>query len=251
MFPVTHLYVAQRVLGTLNPHIVLGSLFPDMAVAGLMSWNQSHRCGRPFMKCSSGNGRLAEFGLGILMHGVEPEGLDYYGDEKYEPYDRGVSFEWGKPLIPSVQETCNLPRETAAWKSHNFIEMAIEREIALRNPALCEALASAFKAPSAIVEVSEALGSCFSLDPKRIVRGYDRLQYYIEAWPDAYLKLASKYSLQLQAKHQVFVEAEALVPILERAGKIVSSRWENLLDGLISPIRGMVEKETGMKSLRG
>ncbi|NLJ57069.1 MAG: hypothetical protein GX334_08515 [Firmicutes bacterium] len=145
MYPLTHIYFARKALGFLDDAVVLGSVFPDIIVVTGLDWKLSHTRGLKFwQRCSQqGNKALRNFSLGVITHGIEPKGLDYYSDKQYKDFEKGYCFEKARPLVNSVVKACRLPADDGWWKAHNFIEMGVELYIYEKQPELLALLRQA------------------------------------------------------------------------------------------------------------
>lgn len=144
MYPLTHIYFAHKALGFLDDAVVLGSVFPDIIVVTGLDWKLSHTRGWKFWQCfQEGNKDLRNFSLGVVTHGIEPKGLDYYSDKQYKNFEKGYCFEKARPLVNNVVEACCLPAADGWWKAHNFIEMGVELYIYEKQPELLTLLRQA------------------------------------------------------------------------------------------------------------
>ena len=127
MFPLTHIALAREVLGRENPQTILGSVFPDFAVFLGVGRNMAHEMGPDFFDfCLRYYPEHMDFALGILTHGTNLPGLDYFADEAYDGKDVGYCFQRAQAIAEKVRDVCRLPEEMALWKAHNFIEMSFE-----------------------------------------------------------------------------------------------------------------------------
>ncbi len=144
MFPLTHIVLAKQVLAKENPQTVLGSVFPDFAVFLKVGRNMAHEMGPDFFDfCCRYYPNHLDFALGILTHGTNLPGLDYYADEAYDGKDVGYCFQRAEKIAEKVREVCRLPENMALWKAHNFIEMSFEVLTAEKYPDIeTRALAS-------------------------------------------------------------------------------------------------------------
>ncbi len=204
MFPLTHLYFADKLWHRVPglPYdaslIALGCTFPDIVMAGLLEHPQTHRgVGNLVNFFQEQAPELLPFALGVLTHGSEPKGLDYYGDEKYQTYERGYCFEKAKPLVADVVKYCNLPDKYGWWKAHNFIEMAIEIELGELRPDLQQRLYNAYQDTGMIQRVSEILQEYFQKPIQEIVSSINFFAKFIAREAINTTELAEKYCLQM------------------------------------------------------
>ncbi len=228
MFPLTHLYFAEKVwklvpeLPYNRPLLTLGSTFPDVVVAGFLDHAQTHQgAGRmvDFFKAHAPG--LLPFALGVLTHGSEPRGLDYYGDEKYQDFERGYCFEKARPIIADVVKYCRLPEEYGWWKAHNFIEMAIEVELGETHPELQRQLYAAYHDSEAISRVSAVLGDYFGRPAGEVFNSITFFTRLIALESITAAELAEKYGLQMKTKHNICIDLAGVEATIHRARYLV------------------------------
>ena len=127
MFPIVHYYTNQIAYGQVPPLMVLGGLFPDLAVGTGMSRDEGHQMGAGFFEwCATQAPNMLPLARGIISHGVLPYGVDYYADEYWPGCEKGWCFDQGKPWIKRIASVTHLPQYLWWWKSHNFVEMSYE-----------------------------------------------------------------------------------------------------------------------------
>lgn len=144
MYPLTHIYFARKALGFLDDAVILGSVFPDIIVITGLDWHLCHTRGWVFWQHFQKEDKdLRNFSLGVITHGIEPKGLDYYSDKQYMDFEKGYCFEKARPLVDSVVDACYLPVADGWWKAHNFVEMGVELYIYEKQPELLTLLRQA------------------------------------------------------------------------------------------------------------
>ena len=145
MFPVTHIWFGEKVLGELDNQSILGTIFPDMVISGCLDYDTTHKSGwKLYEFFKKEYPEFLGFARGTISHGVDPKGLDYYGDEKYRGIEKGYCFQKAMEIVDKVVG-CSIPKELGLWKAHNFIEMAIEVEIDELNPVAHAKMKAAMK----------------------------------------------------------------------------------------------------------
>ncbi len=204
MYPLTHLYFAKRVLGYLDDPTALGSIFPDVLILSGMAWKESHSLGQKIWRLFSEKEEdLLHFSLGVITHGVEPRGLDYYSDEKYKGYEKGYCYEKAKPLISRVVQACNISAENGWWKAHNFIEMGVELYINEKYPRLLTSLRQALNNAPFIGKLCRELSSLLQRDAGLLEESILTFRGFFEEEPlDARL-LALRYQRQIYYSHNI------------------------------------------------
>ena len=232
MYPLTHVYFAQKVLGYIDDATTLGSMFPDMVILCGIPWDGSHRLGItlwPHLKNASGP--IIPFVKGIITHGIEPRGLDYYSDEQYSIFEKGYCFEKARPLVKQVVEALNIPPENGWWKAHNFIEMGIElymddrhswlqRQVfqAFQNKYLIDRLVSDLS--PLLPQRNRPLDHCFSIFENATTQGE------ISA-----ALLAARYEKQINHRHNIdsidILHCQALI---EEGRRIIEAEVEEFFE---------------------
>lgn len=238
MFPATHLYLLEH-LYNLSDEITLGSVFPDTVISNSLSWNDTHRRGREFIRFLSPGQRLEfkSFLHGYLSHGVDPKGLDYYGDENYENSGRGYSFIKSAPLVERVMASCKIDRQMGLWKAHNFIEMGIEVLVSKDAPYLGNCIKSALANDGLINKISKILESFFHVDSGELAISFKRFNDFIGLVPGNIDNLAEKYVFQLNHKHKLEgVMKKDISGLIEAAIIEISGDYEKFLDECVSKI---------------
>ncbi|MCL5772767.1 MAG: hypothetical protein M1536_00095, partial [Firmicutes bacterium] len=232
MFPATHLYLLEH-LYNLSDELTLGSVFPDTVISNSLTWNDTHRRGREFIKFLSPRQRreLKSFLQGYLSHGVDPKGLDYYGDENYENSGKGYSFIKSAPLVERVMACCKIDRSMGLWKAHNFIEMGIEVLVSKDTPRLGDCIKSALVNDELINKISKILEAFFKVDSEEIGRSFKRFNDFIGLEPGNIDNLAEKYVFQLNHKHNLEgVEKKDISMLIEAAIAEISGDYKKFLE---------------------
>lgn len=220
MFPQTHVFFAHQVLGKMTDVIALGSLFPDMLIGGPLNHNKAHSIGYQLLENFRGNPDLSDFARAVITHGIDPGGLDYFGDEKYLDCEKGYCFEKALPLIKATTRACNLPAEMGWWKAHNIVEMGIELRISESGP-YWEMLQQAFRNEPLIMKLGQELSAIIGLGPQELLNRIRRFPRYIVTHRATSSSLASKYQIQMHAKHGIEINVPAVAKLIESASSHV------------------------------
>lgn len=219
MFPQTHVYFAEKVLGRRSDAITLGSIFPDILVGTGIDHKRAHSLGLELLTMFHDSGELKDFALGVATHGISPRGLDYFGDEKYPGYELGYCFEKGRPLVARTIEACNLPERMGLWKAHNIVEMGIEMKISNRDH-YGQVLRRAFNNHKLIAHLAQALAAITG-DTGRLKKRIASFPGYIEVYPATAQSLAGKYRIQMYARHKININTAGVARLIEIAADIV------------------------------
>lgn len=237
MYPQTHVFFAEMVLGRSSDAVTLGSIFPDMAIGAGVHRNVSHGSGLEILDLLGENSRLRDFALANITHGVNPDGLDYYGDEVNPPFERGYCFEKGRGLVEATVRACNIPPEMGWWKSHNIVEMGIEMRIGAAGE-YGRQLYSAFGNQALVEELCERLGVFFGRDPLPFIRRLANFPSYIDLTASTAESLAAKYDHQMYYKHRIHINVAEVAGLIRKAAGMV----EEDVDEFFISVAGKVKR---------
>ncbi|WP_347488124.1 hypothetical protein [Desulfoscipio sp. XC116] len=207
-------------LGRKSDAITLGSIFPDMVISAQVNHTMAHSMGAKLLHIVKANHALADFARGIITHGISPQGLDYFGDEKYPGCERGYCFEKGRPLVKQTIEACNIPPEMGWWKAHNIVEMGIELRISNRG-AYGRTIRQAFNNQEIINQITDLLAGLTGYDPQRLKAQIAGFPGYIEAYKATAQSLADKYRLQMFTRHRININTAKVARLIEIAAEQV------------------------------
>ena len=144
MFPLVHYFVNKKIFGDVPKLMVLGGLWPDLAIGTGYNRNAAHEMGAEFyVWCKENAPQAIPLAQGIISHGSKPFCVDYYSDEYWPGCERGFAFAKGVPYIQRVGETTRMPERFWKWKAHNFVEMSFELMASEKNPNLAPELLAA------------------------------------------------------------------------------------------------------------
>jgi len=222
----THIYCAERIDEHSDSLMLYGSIFPDVAMAGIVSWNISRDMSK---LCQLLNGtKLSPFAKGIMLH-EEPHGIDrlVHGEE-------GYAYAEGAKLIPAVKQFFRADKDHS-FIAHSFIEFAIEVLLYEKEKQLRRSMKSALtsgtrNAPA----ISEALSQCYGTSVFKSRIGIflfnaltsfeycaDRLAHY---WCAGYAA----------TQHGAFLKPKDARTLLEDAKDIVQPTYEQFLEKVIA-----------------
>ncbi len=236
MYPQTHVYFAERVLGKMNDAVALGSIFPDMAIGAGLHRDVSHGSGFEIMDFLRGQEHLKDFALANMTHGVNPNGLDYYCDEKNPPFERGYCFEKGRVLVEATVSACNIPPEMGWWKAHNIIEMGIEMRISSAGD-YGRHLHSAFSNHNLVGDICERLGAFFRRGSLPFMKRIEKFPAYIDLSVSTAESLAAKYDHQMYYKHRIHVNVTEVARLILLAADMVEDDVEEFFSVVVEKVR--------------
>ncbi len=235
MYPLAHLYFAQKALPKFDHTAVLGSVFPDLVIAGGIEWQESHTLGMKMWKHFRGKGQeLVNFTLGVISHGVEPRGLDYYSDEKYGRFERGYCYEKARPLVDSVVEACNISSEDGWWKAHNFIEMGIELYIFERRSELLTVLQEALSRQDIISFLNTELSALLGREKEELEKGFILFEsLFAQEEPLDARVLAMRYQKQIYYRHNIeSIDVGSCRKIIEKSRLLIEDDIEDFFNSV-------------------
>ncbi|OPY58341.1 MAG: hypothetical protein A4E55_00925 [Pelotomaculum sp. PtaU1.Bin035] len=229
LFPQTHVYFAETVLGKQGDAVTLGSILPDMLIGMDFNHYEAHSKGIEIYNFTGRDSSLRYFGNAVATHGFVPEGLDYYGDEKYLDFEKGYCFEKARPFILKTVDACNIPLEMGWWKAHNIIEMGVEFLISSKEH-YSERVMSALFNKCLIDEVDEMLQELWKENNFTFPRRVERFAKLVEIEKATASSLANKYRLQMQLRHQVEIDVTKVAKLIGDAAEKVSLDLEDFFN---------------------
>jgi len=221
LYPQTHIYFAEIVLGKQGDAVTLGSILPDMLIGRDFNHYEAHSKGIEIYNFIDRGSYLRDFGEAVATHGFVPEGLDYYGDEKYLGFERGYCFEKARPLISKTVEACNIPPEMGWWKAHNIVEMGVETLISSTD-RYSERIKSALCNRCLINDVEEVLHNLWKKNELKFAKRVEKFAGLVEIERATTDSLAKKYRLQMHLRHQVEIDVKKVTRLIGEAAEIVS-----------------------------
>ncbi|MDF2521082.1 MAG: hypothetical protein K0R84_1710 [Clostridia bacterium] len=239
MYPITHIWFAEKVLGYRNSSLILGAIFPDIAVTRCLSYLDTHYCGWKLYNHMKQYD--SDFAKAMITHTVNPMGLDYYGDESYKSGYKGYCFQKAKEIAEEVIKACNIPENFGLWKAHNFIEMGIELNVIDADLSLHQDLYKVSQNKSVIDCIAKPVEDYYSLKSGQISESFKRYAEYIELEQPNSSTLAVKYDMQMQSKHGININIEESARIIQSCREIVREDIDEFMDYCTANIRVLVE----------
>ncbi|MFZ5631823.1 MAG: hypothetical protein ACOY40_03180 [Bacillota bacterium] len=244
MYPQTHVYFAEKVLGKMNDAVALGSIFPDMAIGAGVNRDLSHGSGLEILKFLESSHQLRDFALANITHGVNPSGLDYYGDEKNPPCERGYCFEKGRILVEPTIRACNLPEEMGWWKSHNIIEMGIEMRVSTGGN-YGRYLYEAFQNKNLVEEICDRLGAFFGRGFQPFLQRLSNFPSYIDLSASTAESLAAKYDYQMYYKHRIHINVAEVAKLISLAAEVVEDDIDEFFRSVTGKVKDLLSIHDG------
>ena len=208
------------VLGHTTDAIIIGSLFPDLIISRQVEHLAAHSLGTELLPVVRENRPMADFARAIITHGITPQGLDYFGDEKYRDCERGYCFLKGLALVEQTIEACRIPPEMGWWKSHNIVEMGIELLISNRG-SYGPLIRRAFNNEELIKQITNLLPeqtNCLNSGLKKRISGFGKIIEIDQASAES---LAEKYRLQMHYRHDIDIDTNKVARLIKLAAEHV------------------------------
>jgi hypothetical protein len=126
MFFHTHVYYAKRVNKNLDPLKVVGSFLPDLALTGVITWDDLHKKKNIlefFDYVKKNNPEFTSLLKGINYHNT----LDYYTHVEYKDKTPGYAYaSIPSEMPPLLEKALGVTPQRAIASSHNCIEGGVE-----------------------------------------------------------------------------------------------------------------------------
>jgi hypothetical protein len=243
VFPLAHAWLLKRLVPDLTPAHFLGCVWPDMLYGSPLNHTQSHRSGVLLAAHATG-AAFRDFVVGVLTHGSDPHGFDWYSDEQYGPQPpaaRGYAFQHGRALAREAAVACGLPEERGWWKAHNIVEMAFERKFYAAEPVLGERLADACADEALLTAIAAPLSDIFGFPAVALAAAMRRFLGIVELRPVTIASLASAYALQVRLKHpDATPDVERIAALIERAEHEIAGDRQRYLDDCVEGVGRML-----------
>jgi hypothetical protein len=252
MFPIAHAWLLEKLVPQPAPAHYLGCVWPDMLFSSPLSHTQSHRGGDALaayarsLPSSLEGDEFRAFVAGVLTHGTEPHGFDWYSDEEYggrPPAERGYAFQHAKPLASEAALACGLPQEQGWWKAHNLVEMAFESPLYHAQPHLGDRLAATCADETLHARIAALLAGHFAQSADSLALPMRRFAGVVELRPATVEQLARIYAVQVRLKHNGAVaDVAALARLIERAQEDISSDRDAFLATGVAKVGTMLRE---------
>lgn len=250
MFPIAHAYLLKRIVSMPTPAHFLGCVWPDMLFESPLSHPQSHRSGATLAQFTAtlSNGAEREafqaFVTGVLTHGSEPRGFDWYSDEEWggKPLEaKGYAFQHGRALAERAAAACGVAPELGWWKAHNIVEIAFERPLYATDAELGQRLEDACLDLELMRRVAAPLAVYFQLAAEDFVTPMRRFREVVQLHPVDAAASARTYALQVRLKHPGAEPDEAAIAaLIEAAERDIASDRDAYLDECVARVGAML-----------
>lgn len=172
MFHHTHAYLASKLYKSEDTLLLIGSILPDLAITGSISWEDGLHGGDNDAKFTSFiEEKYPEFlhlAKGVHAHNIVDDFTHIHYKGKI-----GYAFQNNKELVALISQFYELDDQKAEGKAHNFIESGVEIFLLLKNPEIQQSLKSATLQVDR-EKLSQILAEYFHKDPKNLQEAINR-----------------------------------------------------------------------------
>ncbi|HZC05767.1 MAG TPA: hypothetical protein VE338_09010 [Ktedonobacterales bacterium] len=247
MFPVAHGWLLAQLTEEPTPAGYLGCVWPDMLFGSPLTHPQSHKSGAELLAFARALPANAEreafiaFTRGVITHGSEPRGFDWFSDEGYGDagaHAKGYAFQRAAPLAARAAVVCGVPEEMGLWKAHNLIEMAFERALYAANIPAAQSLAAACANLELMARMSELLARYFAHEPAALAESMRRYAEMVALAPTSLDALAEAYTHQTRYRHPgAEPDASAIAALIGEAETIIAADRDAYLSVCLAGVR--------------
>lgn len=222
----------------------IGAIFPDTTLLTGLRWADTHLrtvefYDSLFLKRSFADAQddkstwkadeFADLAVGILTHGVDSGGLDLYGDEKYQDFEKGYSYSRAGPIIEDVIRVCKIPREMGLWKAHNFIEMGIESLVASKNPQIGKWVDEFREDYEAMNRAALVISRFYGMETEKFEKAISGFVKFLKPSGDPD-ELGESYSQVLRIRHGILdADAGEISAVIKKAALIIKNEYQDFL----------------------
>ncbi len=247
MFPIAHGWLLAQVTSEPTPANFLGCVWPDMLFGSPLTHPQSHKSGAALLAFARSQPASVErdeftaFVRGVITHGSEPHGFDWFSDEAYGASGaqaKGFAFQQGAPLATRAAVACSVPEEMGLWKAHNLIEMAFERSLYAADMSAAQALAAACANEALMARLAEPLARYFTLDAAALAESMRRYAQMVTLAPTSLAALAQAYAHQTRYRHPgAQPDASAIAALIGEAETLIAPARADYLTTCVAGVR--------------
>jgi hypothetical protein len=247
MFPIAHGWLLAQITEQPTAAAYLGCVWPDMLFGSPLAHPQSHTSGAELLAFAralpAGEARdeFLAFVRGVITHGSEPHGFDWFSDEGYGDESgqaKGFAFQRAAPLAQRAAAACGVPEEMGLWKAHNLIEMSFEGPLYAVNPQATHALAAACADDALMRRIAEPLGRFFAHEPDALAESMRRYPSMVALTGATLDALGEAYARQTRYRHAgAQPDAHAIAALIGEAATLVAAERDDYLTTCLSGVR--------------
>lgn len=147
MNPLTHAYFAlqlfeeEKLTPDQRDHLIVGSIIPDVSQFGLANHHRTHTQGMKFLRQTK-NSLEHYLALGIISHGENPNGLDFYSHKK-----KGYIYLKQKQITELLEKYKKQLGRINSHLVHNIVEFAMDYLVVKHDPSIIKKVKMSFFNP--------------------------------------------------------------------------------------------------------
>ncbi|MCK9378582.1 MAG: hypothetical protein M0P97_00350 [Candidatus Moranbacteria bacterium] len=172
MFPLTHIYCSKRIDSNSTPDLLYGSIFPDIPITGIISWDKMKTETEKFSSYIKEHyPDLKNFAEGLLLH-ESPNGID-----RFVHGENGFAYINGRYILDDIAKY--FPKKSID-AAHSFIEFAVEILLVEKSPNLQADIASVLLwSTENLNQLAEAFGKFFNLDNEKAIKTINEFNNFL------------------------------------------------------------------------
>ena len=221
MFPLVHYLINQNIFADVPHLMALGSIYPDIAVCAGIDRDYAHRMGQDFYYwCKANDHSALPLAQGIISHGVDPKGVDYYADEYWPGYPKGWCFMLGEAYLEQVAQVTKLPADFIWWKAHNFVEISYELITDQDHPDIKDKILAAINDQTVVANTAEILSAFHNTEKNKIIDAFALLPKIFSLEKITAQNLAEIQIQTIISNHQIFeYNSKHMATLLEQMSR--------------------------------
>jgi len=241
MFFHTHAYFSQRVDKQLDALKVVGSMLPDIAVTGIVSWENMHKRQGVlefFAYVKKSAPEFISLAQGIAYHCA----LDRTSHLEYKNSHPGYAYVNITPeLFKLLKKTIDVSDLRARQSGHNIIEAGVNYHLLREKPELITLVNNSLLETD-MPKLGKLLSDCYGKGEKEAVVAVNNFSMFItdydlrgiDEWVRFFVDM-NKYYLKIDTD-EVYVKKT-----LELAFEITKNNWKEYLETSIASFDGEVK----------
>jgi hypothetical protein len=246
MFPIAHIWLLERLVPHPVPAHYVGCVWPDMLFGSPLTHTESHTRGMELLTFARqrladgapGASDLLAFVVGVITHGSNPHGFDWYSDEQWgnDPTQRGYAFQHGEPIAAATAAACDVAPSLGPWKAHNIVEMSFELSLYAADASMADRFAAGCADADLCARLAGALAAYYERPTSALA---ESIRTFAHWWvrPTSAPVLASVYARQVRVKHGAQPPDEAAIAaLISRAGELVAADRDDYLNTCVTQV---------------
>jgi hypothetical protein len=233
MYPLVHIDCTKRITGSSDQLLLYGSIFPDVAAMGIVSWEEMLNEAEDFSKyVVKKSPDFANFAIGLLVH-ERPLGIDRFVHGENQD---GYAYLKGKEIVGEIKKF--FPRDSLVV-AHNFIEFACEMVLVNKKPELGDELEQMVGGiEKKKKKIADLLAEYFKRDSTRVAICLEEFNNFVRMFN--FQTSAKAVELQTQITNRLRKTdygKDEIKPLVEIAIGVVESDFFSFIDKVVAECR--------------